>query len=678
MRRAAQLPIRPKHKAAKVLGTQYDLMSLMSTKELIVTSRSICLCFMPSVHHCAKASGKSQEVLVVALMQGTCITLTCWRPPQEEDTQAILLSDLHCAVQCYNRHFIRDLTHQSPKRIKKRGGLEHVAHARDTANDELSTGSLLVSHVPGGSEDAGDDKHHRVEAKGRLDAHRVLGCVAGAESSGGDDTADTAESDDEGRSVSALGLARDARVHPADDERDVGVGTHAGEEAGKVAGTDSLGVAEKGAGDDVEDCVGHDEGGAVAELVREVSARDGVDEGSDVRREGEDLGVGDAETHSAEEERHKVGEGVRDEGGAHEHETVGPVGGDEEVAADLAEGKRVVDRVSTVLLNAGVDGLALLVGQELLGFVAVGEVDDEPPSDAGDGDGQDTLDDEDPAPAFQSSSLDVGEAVSHDGGQTRDEDGEGVEHGHAELDFGTDVPAGEEVGGTGEEGGLEETHESTAGGKRRARVDETLANPRGRNEFSKGNGFKKALLSTHWTTPQQKAAPANQLAAPNLRIPMLLGISAMICDEGDVRLGSIHLEANQFKTHVRNEEHERGDRVLIGIKLELLDHACNGSETEVGPVDQADRVECCQARNEAQVDSSSDPADDSHVKAGIDILRSVAGGIDGLAAAEDFFAAFERTELVVRVVGVDILEVGTLVGGHDDCLLGGERRSRSR
>mgnify|MGYP000306546293 CR=1 FL=1 len=52
--------------------------------------------------------------------------------------------------------------------------------------------------------------------------------------------------------------------------------------------------------------------------------------------------------------------------------------------------------------------------------------------------------------------------------------------------------------------------------------------------------------------------------------------------------------------------------------------------------------------------------------------------IDGLAAAEDFFAAFERTELVVRVVGVDILEVGTLVGGHDDCLLGGERRSRSR
>ena len=216
--------------------------------------------------------------------------------------------------------------------------------------------------MPNSRHDTSDDKDHRVQGEGGLDADRVLGCVAGTEGSCGDDTSDTTECDAECTAVGALGLTRDARVHPSDHERDVGVGAHAGEEAGKVAGTDGGRVSEHGASSDVEERVEHDEGGAVAVLVGEDAVQDGPEESGDVRREGEDLGQSLGEAHAAEEVRHEVCEGVRDECGAHEHETVGPVGWHETVCSNLLECQRVVNRVTAVGFDAGLDDGSLLLG----------------------------------------------------------------------------------------------------------------------------------------------------------------------------------------------------------------------------------------------------------------------------------------------------------------------------
>lgn len=109
---------------------------------------------------------------------------------------------------------------------------------------------------------------------------------------------------------------------------------------------------------------------------------------------------GDSNSHSAKKVRHEIGERVRDERGAHEHETVCPVGRDDAVRSDLPECEWVVDRVTSVGFDARLDNVSLLLGQDFLGFGAVREIDDEDVSKDGDDASDDALHDKDPAPGM--------------------------------------------------------------------------------------------------------------------------------------------------------------------------------------------------------------------------------------------------------------------------------------
>jgi hypothetical protein len=260
---------------------------------------------------------------------------------------------------------------------------------------------LGVLSLKGEVEDEdGEDGDHGAGNAGQH-AGDVGGHVLVAEDEGADNAADAAKADEGGAAKGALPLAADVVGLESHGGGDVAVGAGGDEEDAKVADGGGLGPAEDGQADDAEHHVEDDDGAAKVVLVADPGGAEHDDAGKGVRGGDEALGGADLEAHVDDKENGEgVGEGVGDCGGAEEDEGVGP---DLPVQAGTQELAQVEWRglgVATVAPNL-VDDPGTLAGAEEAprNTGGVGKVDEEPVAGDAEGAGQDTLDDEDPAPA---------------------------------------------------------------------------------------------------------------------------------------------------------------------------------------------------------------------------------------------------------------------------------------
>lgn len=269
-------------------------------------------------------------------------------------------------------------------------------------------GALVLAPHPD-VEKTSTDNNERVEGKGDLYTCGVsLQCLLLLEGDRGNDTADTAESDDDCGSEGTLGLSTNSSLRPREDEGDVRVSTTDGEEGSGVTGG-PLGSGELRVHDGSDDKAGsveHDDWATeVPVLVGNVGGDESWDNRPKVGRSVENHALDWAEAHGTQNEGEEVGECVGGHGGSHEEDSKEP---DLEVAGVLAHlgPCELVDvGVVTVALDTGLNNVALLLGEE---GGAVGEIDDGKDSKDTDDNGHDAEPDEDPLPSRQAA-----DAVHH-------------------------------------------------------------------------------------------------------------------------------------------------------------------------------------------------------------------------------------------------------------------------
>lgn len=129
-----------------------------------------------------------------------------------------------------------------------------------------------------------------------------------------------------------------------------------------------------------------------------------------------------------------------------------PEDGVAEVLEQFGAGHLVGDGIATIGFNAVEDHLALLLRNE---SAFVGEIGDEEPGEDTKDDGEDTFDNEDPAPAKNAAlARQVRDTEGQDGADTTEDDGDDVEGSETFLDLMALIPAGNDEDKRREKAGL--------------------------------------------------------------------------------------------------------------------------------------------------------------------------------------------------------------------------------
>ena len=114
--------------------------------------------------------------------------------------------------------------------------------------------------------------------------------------------------------------------------------------------------------------------------------------------------------------------------------------------------------------------------------------------------------------------------------------------------------------------------------------------------------------------------------------------------------------AADCSTHVRHKEHQRSDGILVRSELELRIHARDGSETQVSPIDQRDRISSSEDGNKTPVDLALDTLNDDRVQSRINVQRAILERIDLLDAGGRVCATSDGG-FVIGVRGVHGFEI---------------------
>lgn len=285
----------------------------------------------------------------------------------------------------------------------------------------LSAVGLLVLEVKGRVAD--EDQKDIEQAAGNAGVHARLVsslCILGAEDERAGNATNATEADKSSAAESTLPLAADVVGLEGHDGGHVGVGARSDKEDTKVADGRVRVPAHDGQANQAEKHVEEDDGAANAVLVSKVAADEHDDAGECVWRGNEALSLVDREAKvAAENEGQGVCQGVGDGGGVEEDHGVGP---DLPVGAALEEAGEVElgdDGVATVTLDAVDDPLALALPKEAPSLaLGVGEVYEEPVGGNAEDAGDEALDEEDPAPACETSlAVELHEAVGEDTGE---------------------------------------------------------------------------------------------------------------------------------------------------------------------------------------------------------------------------------------------------------------------
>lgn len=291
--------------------------------------------------------------------------------------------------------------------------------------------SLLVLIVKGEAADGHkDDVEH---SAGNASVH--AGLVAGksillAEDERADNATDASEADEGSAAEGSLPLAADVVGLEGHDSGDVCVGSGGDEEDAKVADGRVRVPAHDGQADEAEDHHADDDGAADLVLVAEVAAEEDEEAGDRVGGCNETLGREGLKLEGVDEDQgQRVGQSVADGGGVAEDHGVDP---DLPVGATLEEALEVElghDRVAAVTLDLLDDPVALALAEEAPRLtLGVGEVDQQPVRCDGQSHGDESLHEEDPAPARQASlAVELHETSGEDTGAGRRQAADDVE-----------------------------------------------------------------------------------------------------------------------------------------------------------------------------------------------------------------------------------------------------------
>lgn len=215
------------------------------------------------------------------------------------------------------------------------------------------------------------------------------------------DAAHAAETHEGGAAEGALPLTTDVVGLERHGRGDVAVGAGSDEEDAKVADVGVGRPAHDGEADEAENHVEDDDGTADVVLVADPGCCEHDNAGESVGGSHETLSLTDAETHVANENNgERVSESISDSGSIKEDESISPnlpVPGTTEELAKLESGDL---GIATVTMDTADDPVSLTLAEEGPSLsLRVGEIDEEPVTGDTQGHGEDTFDDEDPAPA---------------------------------------------------------------------------------------------------------------------------------------------------------------------------------------------------------------------------------------------------------------------------------------
>lgn len=254
------------------------------------------------------------------------------------------------------------------------------------------------------------------------------------ESDSRDNTTDTSPSHNKRTGKSSLALLADGCLCPCENQREKGGGSAKREECTNVTRgfVRRVDLPEHDIADHEHGRVEHDDRATDAIAVRKLGAQDGWNDRKDIRRADEqlrfDIGLRFSyikrdthESHLLQDRRQEESKTITTEGSDPKHVRKEPELDVTHVLEELGLCELVGDGVSAVPLDTCDNDVSLLVTQEP---GLVWEVDNDDPAEHTDGNREQALDDEDPAPTRHASdAVHVRDTPGKDGRQTSHGDG---------------------------------------------------------------------------------------------------------------------------------------------------------------------------------------------------------------------------------------------------------------